>query len=84
MQLLDQVRPLLAQLSGKLLGPPRWANEPAVVPEVALEAAADRGDREGQKRAVVRIVALDRLDQAAPGDLLQVLGLLTAMLEPPG
>src|SRR5215471_7134080 len=68
----------------QLLEPPREADRPALVAEVATDLAQDR--RRGERRelvAEIRIEAVDRLDQAQEADLDDVLQRLAAVLEPP-
>ncbi len=64
----------LAHLQYELLGRPRHVDRPALVPEVALDLAEHRGHRvAGEAVAAVRVVAVDRLDQADAGNLDEVL-----------
>ena len=68
-QLLDGV----LDLRGELLELARDAHGPAVVAEVALELAEDRGDGEGGEReAAAGVEAVDGLQQADRGDLVEV------------
>jgi ArsR family transcriptional regulator, arsenate/arsenite/antimonite-responsive transcriptional repressor len=56
----------------------RHADRPALVAEVPLDLTEDDGDREGgERRSAVGVEAVDGVDQADRGDLLQVFGVGT-------
>src|SRR5262249_38905956 len=80
----ELARELLAhalEFEGELLQVARYADRPALVAEVALELTEDRRDREARERGLAaRVEAVDRLQQAERGDLLEVVELLAAPL----
>jgi len=63
---------------GEVLHPPVHVDDPGLVPEVALDLAADGADGERGERAAVRVVPVHGLDQSQPGDLLEVVERLGA------
>src|SRR5207342_2182897 len=68
----------------ELLGGPGNLGRPRVVAEVALDLADDGRDGErGEARAPLDVEALDGLDEALEGHLLQVVERLAPAREPP-
>ena len=68
-------------LDRQLLEVARHPHRPALVAEVALDLAEDRGNRERRERRLARRVeAVDRLEQAERGDLDEVVERLPAAL----
>jgi hypothetical protein len=66
----------------RFLEPARHLHGPALVPEVALDFANDRGRGEGGKlQAALRLEALDRCEQADVADLDDVLERLASVAE---
>jgi hypothetical protein len=66
----------------RFLEPARDLDRPALVPEVALDFANDRGRGEGRKlQAALRLEALDGCEQADVADLDDVLERLAAVAE---
>ena len=71
-QVGGQVVDGVADAHGALLQVAGHAHGPALVAEVALELAGDGGHREARERARLGVVAVDGLDQAQAGDLLEI------------
>src|SRR5205085_202070 len=68
----------------ELLDVARDADHPAAITEMALDLARDRRDREGREAHVsVEVEAVDRLDEAERGDLLEVVQRLALVGIPP-
>ena len=84
-QALGELGGRRADLHPQLLEPARHPDRPALVAEVALDLADDRG--RGVRRelhAALGVEAVDRLDQADRADLDQVLERLAAVAEAAG
>ena len=65
----------------ELLEVARHADGPAVVAEVALELSEDGGDGKAREReSAPGVEALDRLEEAERGDLLEIVGVGAAVI----
>jgi hypothetical protein len=81
---LREVADGLRQRQLQLLEPARHPHRPALVTEVTLDLADDRGRRVGgELHAALEVEPVDRLDQADRGDLGQVVQPLAPVAEPP-
>src|SRR5450432_3434455 len=84
-QALGQLADRLGQRELQLLEPPRHADGPALVPEVPLDLAHDRGRGVGRELdAALKVESVDRLDQPDGRDLGEVVEPLAAVAEPAG
>lgn len=80
--LLGELRRGRRESQAQFLQTPRHPHRPALVTEVALDLAHDRGSRVGRElHPAVRVETVDRLDQADGGDLGEVVQRLAAVAE---